>query len=122
RARPDPALSKRAPLAGQTFERTTTMAISASFSASTGVLSEAGDNRSNSITTSRDLAGHVLVNGGAVPIDGDPTTANITQIVATGGNGDDTISLDETNGLLPAAQLFGGNGNDVLTGGAGADQ
>ena len=98
------------------------MAISASFSAGTGVLSEAGDNPSNTITTSRDLAGHILVNGGAVPIDGQPTTANTTQIVATGGNGNDTISLDETNGLLPAAKLFGGNGNDVLSGGAGADQ
>jgi Ca2+-binding RTX toxin-like protein len=98
------------------------MAISATFSAGTGVLSEAGDQRSNTITTSSDLAGHILVNGGAVPIDGEPTTANTAQIVATGGAGDDTISLDETNGLLPAAQLFGGNGNDVLTGGAAADQ
>ena len=98
------------------------MAISASFSAGTGVLSEAGDNQSNTITTSSDLAGNILVNGGAVPIGGQPTTANTTQIAATGGNGNDTISLDETNGLLPAAKLVGGNGNDVLTGGAGADQ
>ena len=98
------------------------MAISASFSAGTGVLSEAGDNLSNTITTSSDLTGHLLVNGGAVPIDGHPTNANTTQIVATGGAGDDTISLDETNGVLPAAELFGGAGNDVLTGGSGADR
>ena len=36
--------------------------------------------------------------------------------------GNDTIALDETNGALPAAQLFGGAGNDTLTGGSGNDQ
>jgi hypothetical protein len=62
-----------------------------------------------------------LVNNGAVSIDGgQPPVANTTEIVVSGGNGDDTISLD--NAALPPAQLFGGNGNDVLTGGAGADQ
>jgi len=98
------------------------MAISGSFSAGTGVLSEAGDSKDNTITTSRDAAGNILVNGGAVPVAGQPTTTNTTQIVATGGAGDDTISLDETNGVLPAAELFGGAGNDVLTGGSGADR
>jgi Ca2+-binding RTX toxin-like protein len=38
-----------------------------------------------------------------------------------GQGGDDTISLDEANGVLPAANLFGGAGNDILTGGSGAD-
>ena len=38
-----------------------------------------------------------------------------------GQGGNDTITLDESNGALPAAQLFGGAGNDVLTGGSGAD-
>ena len=98
------------------------MAISASFSTGTGVLSETGDNQGNTITTSLDLAGNILVNGGAVPINGQPTIGNTTEIVASGGSGNDTISLDQTNGALPAAVLFGGNGNDVLTGGAGADQ
>ena len=42
------------------------------------------------------------------------------QVFGQGGN--DTITLDETNGALPAAQLFGGAGNDVLTGGSGNDQ
>ena len=97
------------------------MTISASFSAGTGTLSEAGDHQGNTITTSRDLTGNILVNGGAVPIVGQPTTANTTQIVATGGEGDDTISLDQTNGSLPAAVLFGGNGNDTLNGGDGND-
>jgi len=98
-----------------------TMAIHASFNPATGVLVETGDNLGDSITTSRDAAGQILVNGGAVSIDGgQPTVANTTDIVVFGGNGDDTISLD--NAALPPAQLFGGNGNDVLTGGSGADQ
>jgi Ca2+-binding RTX toxin-like protein len=102
------------------------MAITASFEPATGnpvtgVLVETGDNHGNTITTSRDAAGQILVNNGAVSVDGgQPTVANTTEIVAFGGNGDDTISLG--NAVLPPAQLFGGNGNDVLTGGAGADQ
>jgi Ca2+-binding RTX toxin-like protein len=99
------------------------MAIKGSFSPSDNLLSVTGDNGDNTIVTSRNAAGQILINGGAVSIDGgDPTVANTAKIVASGGNGDDTISLDETNGPLPAAQLFGGNGNDVLTGGSGADQ
>ena len=99
------------------------MAIHASFNPTTGVLTETGDNLGDTITTSRDGTGQIFVNGGAVSIDGgQPTVANSTEIVVSGGNGDDTISLDETNGPLPGAQLFGGNGNDVLTGGSGADQ
>jgi RTX calcium-binding nonapeptide repeat (4 copies) len=95
------------------------MAINASFSPST--LSVFGDSLNNTITTSRDTDGNVLINGGAVSINGSqPTVLNTTEIVEFGGNGNDTISLG--NGALPPAQLFGGNGNDVLTGGASADQ
>jgi Ca2+-binding RTX toxin-like protein len=72
---------------------------------------------------SSDAAGTILINGGAVPIQGGTTTvANTGLIQAFGQGGNDTISLDETNGALPAAQLFGGDGNDTLTGGSGADQ
>ena len=42
-------------------------------------------------------------------------------IMINGGGGNDILSLDETNGALPAASLFGGDGNDVLTGGSGDD-
>jgi Ca2+-binding RTX toxin-like protein len=97
------------------------MAITASFNPATGVLAETGDNHGNTITTSSNAAGQILVNNGAVSIDGgQPTVANTTEIVVAGGNGNDTISLN--NAVLPPAQLFGGNGNDALTGGAGADQ
>ena len=81
------------------------MAIKASFSPST--LSVFGDNLDNTIITSRDADGNILINGGVVSIDGgQPTVANTTAIVVSGGNGNDTISLD--NGALPPAQLFGG--------------
>ena len=40
-------------------------------------------------------------------------------IIGAGGN--DNLSLNETNGALPGAALFGGDGNDVLIGGSGDD-
>src|SRR5207302_7721006 len=93
-----------------------------SFSPGTGVLSVLGDAQANTITVSRDVAGRLLVNGGAVRIMGDvATVANTSLIQVFGQDGNDTISLDETNGALPAANLFGGAGNDVLTGGSGND-
>ena len=50
------------------------------------------------------------------------TTAAITGIKISGGNGSDKITLDQTNGgiALPAT-LIGGNGQDTLTGAAGND-
>ncbi len=58
-----------------------------------------GDSRDNTITISGDASGKILVNGGAVPITGGtPTVASITLIEVFGQGGNDTISLDETNG------------------------
>jgi Ca2+-binding RTX toxin-like protein len=97
------------------------MAIKASFSA--GVLSVFGDNLDNSIVASRDPAGTILINGGAVAVTGGvPTVANTATIQVFGGGGNDTITLDESSGALPAAQLFGAKGDDKLTGGSGNDQ
>ena len=80
------------------------MAIKASFSPSARLLSEFGDNADNTITTSRNAAGQILVNGGAVSIDGgQATVANTTVIQVFGQGGNDTIALDESNGALPAA-------------------
>src|SRR5262247_4187966 len=98
------------------------MAIKASFSPTAGLLSVFGDNLDDFITISRDAAGQILVNGGNIPITGGtPTVANTALIQVFGQGGNDTITLDESNGALPSAQLFGGAGNDVLTGGSGAD-
>src|SRR5438094_42654 len=99
------------------------MAIKATFFPSAGILSEVADGVDNTIVTSRDAAGQLFVNGGAVPINGgQATVANTSTIQVFGQGGNDTIALDESNGALPAAQLFGGAGNDTLTGGSGADQ
>src|SRR5262245_52920783 len=98
------------------------MATKAKFSPSAGLLSVFDDNADDTITISRNAAGQILVNGGAVSIDGGQTTvANTALIQVFGRGGNDTITLDESNGTLPAAQLFGGAGNDTLTGGSGND-
>ena len=96
------------------------MAVTASFSA--GVLTTFGDALNNTTTLSRNAAGTILVNGGAVPVKGGTATvANTKLIQAFGLGGNDIITIDEANGALPAANLFGGAGNDVLTGGSGND-
>ena len=88
-----------------------------------GVLTVFGDGANNSIVISRDAAGKILVNNGAVAVvGGTPTVANTTLIQVFGQAGNDTISLNETNGALPRANLFGGINNDTLTGGSGADR
>src|SRR3954471_13716067 len=102
---------------------TASAATTATFSPSTGTLSVLGDSNNNSITISRDAAGKLLVNGGAIAVaGGTPTVANTTLVQVFGLDGADTLTLNEANGALPAALLFGGSGNDVLTGGSGADQ
>ena len=94
--------------------------VSASFNF--GVLSVFGDGLDNNIAISRDAAGAILVNGGAVTIKGGtPTVANTSSISVFGLGGNDTVTLDEVNGALPRANMFGGAGNDTLIGGAGRD-
>jgi Ca2+-binding RTX toxin-like protein len=96
-------------------------AVTASFS--NGILTVLGDGLSNSITISRDAAGRILVNGGAIPVTGGtPTVANTALVQVFGLAGADTISLDESDGALPRANLFGGIQNDTLTGGSGSDR
>ena len=60
-----------------------------------------------------------------VTIDGATTTFNVAdvkRILAIGGKGNDSITIDETNGAITIpAILIGGNGNDTLTGGSGND-
>jgi Ca2+-binding RTX toxin-like protein len=98
------------------------MAVTATFSPNTGVLTVFGDALDNNITASRDAAGTILINGGAVTVQGGtPTVANTALIQVFGQGGDDMITLNEAIGALPAAFLFGGTGDDVLTGGSGND-
>src|SRR3954451_6589521 len=87
-----------------------------------GALTVTGDANANAITVSRDAAGRLLVNNGAVTIAGPtPTVANTGLIRVFGADGNDTLALDETRGAIPKASLTGGNGNDTLFGGSGAD-
>jgi Ca2+-binding RTX toxin-like protein len=98
------------------------MAITGSFIPGLGILSLFADANDNTVAVSRNAAGTILANGGAVPIlGGSPTVANTSLIQAFGQGGNDTITLDESNGALPKANLFGGDGNDTMTGGSGAD-
>ena len=106
-----------------TLELRIVPAVTASFSAATGALTVMGDNQNNNIEISRNAAGNILVNGGAVSIrGGTPTVANTALVQAFGQGGNDTITMNEASGALPRANLFGGAGNDVLTGGSGNDQ
>ncbi|MGZ8347094.1 MAG: calcium-binding protein, partial [Allosphingosinicella sp.] len=99
------------------------MAITASFVPFAGILSAFGDNLSNSMTFRRDAAGRIQLNGGAVSITGGlPTVANTSLFQIFGQGGDDVITLDESLGALPKANIFGGIGNDTIIGGSGADQ
>jgi Ca2+-binding RTX toxin-like protein len=96
-------------------------AVTATFAS--GTLSVSGDSANNAITISRDAAGRILVNRGAIPVrGGTATVANTALIQVFGLAGNDTLTLNEANGALPAAHLFGGGDNDVLTGGSGDDQ
>jgi Ca2+-binding RTX toxin-like protein len=98
------------------------MAVTASFTPASGLLTELGDAVDNTIVTTRDAAGNILINGGAVVIvGGTATVANTSLIQVFGQGGNDTLTLDETNGALPNAFMFGGDGNDTLTGGSGDD-
>jgi len=111
-------------IVGQTqgFFRLKRLPAVAVFNPATGVLTVNGNDLDNTIVLSRDPAGNLLVNRGAITITGGtPTVANTTLIEVHGNGGNDVISLDESNGAMPRANLFGEDGNDTLTGGSGDD-
>lgn len=98
------------------------MSITASFDSNAGTLNITADASDNDVTVSRTVAGALLVNGGAVAIAGaTPTVNNAFLTVMNGLDGNDNLTLDETNGLLQAATFHGGAGNDVMIGGSQAD-
>lgn len=114
---------RRTPLQLLPLEHRLTPAITATFAPGAGTLSVFGDNFANTIQVSRNAAGALLVNGGAVQIKGGtPTVANVAQIQVFAADGDDLVNMDEANGALPRTNIFGGAGNDTITGGSGSDQ
>ena len=96
--------------------------LSAVYSPDTGDLDITCSSGNDTIFVSRDAAGQISVNGGAIPIARGPATvANTVEIDVYGQDGDDHLTIDRANGLLPPSQLYGGPGNDVLVGGGSAD-
>jgi Ca2+-binding RTX toxin-like protein len=96
-------------------------ATTASFA--NGVLTVIGDNAANSVEIGRNAAGTILVNGGAVPVNGGtPSVANTTLIQIFGLGGNDVLTMNEAGGALPRATLFGGFDHDILTDGSAASQ
>src|SRR5215212_7942354 len=69
------------------------LSVTASFSG--GTLRVTGDDQNNVISISRDVAGNILVNNGAIPIAGAPATiANTDHLHLVGAGGNDTITLN----------------------------
>ncbi len=115
------------------------MAVTASFDPTSGVLTVFGDALDSTITVSRDAAGTILINCGAVVIQGGSATVAITSLIQGFGlRGNDTITLNEATARcrrqplrrrgqrhphrrLGNDQLFGQGGNDILLGKGGFD-
>lgn len=117
-------------------------AVTATFDAGTGTLSVLGDGGDNNIIIRRDSVGHVevrdgatmitptIINGGAAEA-GSLTLSNVRHITVDALAGDDSITIDMTNGLFEAraAGFFNkdgdqGGGEDIdfdLDGGADDD-
>ena len=99
------------------------VAISAVFKPITGILTVIGNELDNSINISRDGAGTILVNNGAVPVTGGAATvANTVLVEVFGRAGNDQLTMDQSGGALPPAHLFGEEGADTLTGSTAVDQ
>jgi hypothetical protein len=76
------------------------------------VLTIIGDAHDNPLAVSRGAGGKIPDNGGTVKLRGGrATVANTTLIQVFGLGGNDNLSPNETNGALPMANVFGGNGD-----------
>src|SRR4051812_5615394 len=80
-----------------------------------GNLTVLGDGAANGIAIGL-TSGQVTVSGVAQTF----PAASVGAITVDGGSGDDVITVSAA--VLTPTLLFGGQGNDTLTGGGGADQ
>ena len=115
------------PVAGlsgvELLDRRILPAVTATFAVARGVLTVTGNAHDNTIVVSRNLGGAILVNNHAViGRGGRATVANTKLIRVSGLGGNDNLSLNESKGTLPMADILGGDGNDSITGGSGNDQ
>src|SRR4051812_35013948 len=86
------------------LDRRVLPAVTATFAAAQGVLTVIGDAQNNTIAVSRDAAGSILINSGAVTVLGGKATVVNTKLIQLFGlSGNDNLSLSETNGALPQA-------------------
>jgi len=85
-----------------------------------GVLSVVGDAAGNAIVVGRTPAG-ILTLAGKPVLGGDVTVDNVILVHLDGGDGNDILTLDESNGVMPKGDLLGGNGIDKLASGSGDD-
>jgi Ca2+-binding RTX toxin-like protein len=105
------------------FAPSASAATSAHFNRGQGVLTVFGDPIGGTTTVSRDRGADIEVNGGTVRIDGvRATVSNVRSIVVVGSERSDRLAIDEANGPLPRASLFGGAGDDQVIGGSGNDR
>lgn len=80
------------------------------------VVCDAADDRA---VLSSDPAGGILLNGSRIP--GDPMLANTHSLVMVGGDGNDWLDIHGLAGYRGSTLLYGGDGDDVLVGGAVGD-
>src|SRR5262245_60404408 len=86
-------------------------AVTATFTAAGGTLRILGDETDNTIMVSRDAAGTLLVNNGAIAIQGGAATvANTSLVFINGVAGNDTLAVNLAGASTPAA-FFGGAGD-----------
>ena len=74
------------------------MAISGTFLPNSGLLSVFGDAQSNTVTLSRDAAGKILINGGAVPVLGGTATVANTGLMQVFGQTGAASRVLQTDG------------------------
>jgi Ca2+-binding RTX toxin-like protein len=120
------SLSGRAPILPLFQQLEERRLLSAAVNA--GILTVIGSNASDTISVGLNATDNtkldVNINGttSSFALLNADTTPAITGIMVSGGNGDDKITIDQTNGgIAIPATLIGGNGQDSLTGAAGND-
>ncbi len=87
-----------------------------------GVLTITGDAANNGLVVGSTEAHTVTLNGKEVVVRGETVpVADVQRVRMDGGDGDDTLSVDETNDLMPPGAFDGGEGRDKLVGGSNDD-
>jgi hypothetical protein len=90
-----------------------------------GVLTITGDAGDNGLVvgsiSSEDTIDRIITLNGTEVLGGTVPVAAVSVLRMEGGEGNDIVTFDQSNGVLPPGELIGGPGNDKLTGGSGAD-